>query len=81
MNTHPSTDERIRKTSLARRLLARPELGAVGGAVAVWIFFALVAGDRGFLTLRGTATYLEVRNLSFIDPISSLACFLICIND
>ncbi len=60
MNTHPSTDERIRKTSLARRLLARPELGAVGGAVAVWIFFALVAGDRGFLTLRGTATYLEV---------------------
>ena len=60
MNTHPSTDERVRKTSLARRLLARPELGAVGGAVAVWIFFALVAGDRGFLTLRGTATYLEV---------------------
>jgi len=60
MNPHPSTDERVRKTSLARRLLARPELGAVGGAVAVWIFFVLVAGDRGFLTLRGAATYLEV---------------------
>ena len=26
----------------------------------VWLFFALVAGDRGFLTLAGTATYLEV---------------------
>ena len=60
MNTQSFTDERVRKTSLARRLLARPELGAVGGAVAVWIFFAFVAGDRGFLTLRGTATYLEV---------------------
>lgn len=58
MQTH--TDERLRKTSLLRRLLARPELGAVGGAVGVWVFFAIVAGDRGFLTLKGTATYLEV---------------------
>lgn len=56
----PSVDERLRKGSLPRRLLARPELGAVGGAVGVWVFFALVAGDRGFLTLQGTATYLEV---------------------
>ena len=60
MSSHHPTDERVRKTSLTRRLLARPELGAVGGAVAVWVFFAVVAGDRGFLTLRGTATYLEV---------------------
>ncbi|MFB3133679.1 MAG: ABC transporter permease [Rhodothermales bacterium] len=59
MNTQSFTDERVRKTSLVRRLLARPELGAIGGAVCVWIFFAIVA-DRGFLTLRGTATYLEV---------------------
>jgi len=58
MNTQ--SDERVRKTSLVRRLLARPELGAIGGAMGVWIFFALVAGDRGFLTLRGTATYFEV---------------------
>ncbi len=60
MNTPSFTDERVRKTSLVRRLLARPELGAIGGARGVWIFFALMAGDRGFLTLRGTATYLEV---------------------
>lgn len=56
----PVSDERIRQRSLLRRVLARPELGAVAGAVAVWVFFAIVAGDRGFLTLRGTATYLEV---------------------
>ena len=60
MNDQPPTDERVRKTSLVRRLLARPELGAIGGAMGVWIFFAFVAGDRGFLTLRGTATYFEV---------------------
>lgn len=43
-----------------RRLLGRPELGAVGGVIVVWIFFAIIAGDQGFLTLKGTATYLEV---------------------
>ncbi len=53
-------DERIRRTSAWRRLLGRPEIGALAGALVVWLFFALVAGDRGFLSLRGTATYLEV---------------------
>lgn len=54
------TDERVVQVSLWKRLVNRPELGAAGGAIAVWIFFALVAGDQGFLSLRGTATYLEV---------------------
>src|SRR5215204_604267 len=56
----PEADERVAKTSRVRRLLVRPEMGAVAGAVAVWIFFAIAAGDRGFLSLRGTANYLEV---------------------
>src|ERR1700716_3455560 len=43
-----------------RRLLVRPEMGALAGAVAVWLFFALVAGRSGFLSLSGTATYLQV---------------------
>ena len=30
------------------------------GAAALWIYFAVVAGDRGFLSARGTASYLEV---------------------
>ena len=60
MTMNTQSDERVLKTSLVRRLLARPELGAIGGAVCVWIFFAIVAGDRVFLTLRGTATYFEV---------------------
>jgi simple sugar transport system permease protein len=63
MTTTPAkgtVDERVRQTSLLRRLLSRPELGAVGGVIVVWIFFAIVAGDSGFLSAKGTATYLEV---------------------
>lgn len=56
----PPTDERVARTSPLRRLLVRPEMGALAGAIGVWIFFALVAGDRGFLSGRGTANYLEV---------------------
>jgi simple sugar transport system permease protein len=53
-------DDRIARTSPLRRLLARPELGALAGSIAVWLFFALVAGRSGFLSLGGTATYLQV---------------------
>jgi simple sugar transport system permease protein len=56
----PPADERVRSVGLGRILLARPELGAVVGAILVWVLFAILAGDKGFLSLRGTATYLEV---------------------
>jgi simple sugar transport system permease protein len=41
-------------------VLNRPELGALAGAIAVFVFFAMVAGDNGFLTKDGTSTYLTV---------------------
>ncbi len=47
-------------TSLLRRVSRRPEFGAAAGVLLVWAFFAVVAGDRGFLTARATASYLEV---------------------
>lgn len=53
-------DERVRGENTMKKLLRRPELGALAGLVAVWLFFAITAGDRGFLGLRGTANYLEV---------------------
>jgi len=56
----PKTDERIVERGLITRLLNRPELGAVAGTAVVWLFFAVIAGSRGFLSLKGTATYLEV---------------------
>jgi simple sugar transport system permease protein len=41
-------------------VLSRPELGAVAGAVVVFAFFAVIAGDEGFLTKNGAVNYLEV---------------------
>jgi simple sugar transport system permease protein len=48
-----------RRPSL-HRLLARPEIGALAGAILVYVFFAMVAGDSGFLTREGTLNWLEV---------------------
>jgi simple sugar transport system permease protein len=59
-NPSPGKDERLLRENRLRKLLRRPELGALGGAVLVWVFFAIVAGSSGFLTLRGTANYLQV---------------------
>ncbi|HVL24537.1 MAG TPA: ABC transporter permease [Thermomicrobiales bacterium] len=53
-------DDRLLRSSVVRRTLLRPEMGAIVGAAALWIYFAIVAGDTGFLTMRGTASYLEV---------------------
>lgn len=60
VNKPQPADERVRRESQLKKLLRRPELGAVGGAILVWVLFAIIAGDQGFLTLRGTANYLEV---------------------
>ena len=54
------TSDRMLRTNPFRRLLVRPEIGAVAGSIAVWIFFAIVAGSSGFLTSRGTSSYLSV---------------------
>jgi simple sugar transport system permease protein len=54
------TSERMPRVNPLRRLLVRPETGAVVGSIAVWIFFAIVAGTSGFVTSRGTSSYLSV---------------------
>src|SRR5260370_31451448 len=55
-----AASERMLRVNPLRRLLVRPETGAVAGSIAVWIFFAIVAGNSGFLTVRGTSSYLSV---------------------
>jgi simple sugar transport system permease protein len=57
--TATKSDERLVEAGLMKRLFTRPEFGAAAGAVIVWLFFAIVA-PVGFLSLRGTASYLEV---------------------
>ena len=55
-----SGDERLRKTPLIRKLMNRPELGAVAGAVLVFLFFAIFAGGSGMFGARGIVGVLEV---------------------
>lgn len=54
----PATgDERVLHRSAARRLLARPELGAVVGAAAVFLFFSVVADTFLQWSSFGTVLY------------------------
>jgi simple sugar transport system permease protein len=53
----PEADERLAEVGLLRQLLARPELGAVVGAVAVFLFFAVYT--ETFATPLGFATVLD----------------------
>jgi simple sugar transport system permease protein len=57
-SAHP--DERLKETPLIRRLMIRPELGAVAGAILVLLFFAIVAGGSGMFSMLGVVTFLEV---------------------
>src|SRR2546428_4124331 len=54
--------ERMVRVSPLRRLLVRPETGAVVGSIAVWIFFAIIglAQDNGFVSLRGTSSWMSI---------------------
>jgi simple sugar transport system permease protein len=54
------TSEPTLRVNPLRRLLVRPETGAVAGSIAVWIFFAIVAGSSGFVSLLATSSYLSV---------------------
>src|SRR4030081_2776599 len=54
------TSERMLRANPLRRLLVRPETGAVAGSIAVWIFFAIVAGSSNFVSLLATSSWLSV---------------------
>ena len=44
LSTHtPVTDERVKKQKPLQRLILRPEVGALIGAIAILIFFIIVA--------------------------------------
>ena len=74
--TAPTTavDERLRQTPWIRRVMARPELGAVAGTVLVFIFFAFVAGGSGMFTALGVINFLEVS--AQLGIIAVAACML-----
>src|ERR687896_1077203 len=53
-------EAQVRKVGTLRSWLTRPELAAIAGSILVFVFFAILAGDSGFLTLGGAASYLAV---------------------
>jgi simple sugar transport system permease protein len=55
--TQATLDERLVRRSLPRRLLARPELGSVVGAVAVFLFFSFAADSFLQPSSLGTVLY------------------------
>jgi len=65
----PTSDERIANASLWKRLLVRPEFGALAGAVVVWVLFASQARST-WLSWPGTETYLSVSALYGLTAIA-----------
>ncbi|MGC7096946.1 ABC transporter permease [Amycolatopsis lurida] len=55
--TTTTLDERVGSTRLADRLVVRPEIGALLGAVVVFAFFSITADQ--FLSGDGVATWLD----------------------
>ncbi len=57
-----SQDERVREVAWYKGLLNRPELGALGGAILVFLFFGtldLVGAANGMFTALGAISFLE----------------------
>ena len=50
-------DERIQHVSMVRRILVRPEIGALIGAIAVWLFFLFF--DNKFAQVIGLARFSD----------------------
>lgn len=58
--TAAPADERLAKTSQLTRLLRRPELGALMGAVVIYLMFATTDTTGIFATITGTARWTDV---------------------
>jgi simple sugar transport system permease protein len=55
----PSPEAGPPRRRLGQLLVARPETGGAASAVAVFAFFAVMAGSTGFLSSLGTANWLN----------------------
>ena len=60
VGTDANVDERIQQRSTLKRLLIRPELGSICGAILVFVFFLLVARDSGMFSSEGTLNWTIV---------------------
>ncbi|SHE41691.1 monosaccharide ABC transporter membrane protein, CUT2 family [Marinomonas polaris DSM 16579] len=67
-------DERVRKVPAWKRLLHRPEFGAISGTVLVFVFFFITAGDSGMFASDGIMNWTTVSAQLGLIAIS--ACLL-----
>lgn len=67
----PVVDERVSKTPLITRVLRRPEIGALVGAIAIYIVFAAADTTGNFSTLQGAAGWTD-----FAAPVGIVAVFV-----
>ena len=70
----PAADERVGKTSRAKQLFGRPEFASISGAVLVFAFFIITAGDSGMFNLDGVVNWMQVA--SYLGIIAIGACLL-----
>ncbi|HKX44318.1 MAG TPA: ABC transporter permease [Burkholderiaceae bacterium] len=53
----PPADERVRDVGALRKLLSRPEFGALAGAVLVFAIFGVAAGGSGMFSAEGVINW------------------------
>jgi simple sugar transport system permease protein len=66
-----SRDERLRRQSGLRRLLARPELGALAGTILVFAFFGVSAGGTGMFAADGILNWTTVSGYLMIIAVGA----------
>jgi simple sugar transport system permease protein len=65
-----TTDERLIPISRMTRLMRRPELGALMGAIAVWILFAITDASSNHLWLKQTGLAAWTQQAAFFGIIA-----------
>ncbi len=70
----PAEDERVKEMSRFRKAMIRPELGAIAGAVLVFMFFLAIARDTGMFSPEGVMTWSTVSAQFIIIAVG--ACLL-----
>ncbi|MFO7920092.1 MAG: ABC transporter permease [Nioella sp.] len=73
-DANAAVDERVKETSRLRKALIRPELGAIVGVIAVFVFFILFASDSGMFDPQGVLNWSTVSAQFMIIAVG--ACML-----
>lgn len=70
----PKGDERVQQISSIKRLFGRPEFASISGAVLVFLFFGMAAGNSGMFNLDGIVNWSQVA--AYLGIIAIGACLL-----